>query len=133
ACCAARKVAPLARKLIGKKAWITGLRAAQSVTRSDLRRIEYDQAHDLVKFNPLVDWRDEEVWSYLKARHVPYNALHDQGYPSIGCAPCTRAVQPGEDIRAGRWWWESAATKECGLHVVDGRLVRAGEKKVASR
>ena len=133
ACCAARKVEPLKRKLSGKKAWITGLRAAQSVTRASLRRIEYDPAHDLVKFNPLVDWRDDEVWSYLKALRVPYNALHDQGYPSIGCAPCTRAVQPGEDIRAGRWWWENPATKECGLHVVDGRLVRAGTERTAAR
>lgn len=125
ACCAARKVLPLKRKLAGKKAWVTGLRATQSVTRSALRRITYDTAHDLVKFNPLIDWSESEVWAYLRARGVPYNELHDRHYPSIGCAPCSRPVMPGEDTRAGRWWWENPETKECGLHFVDGRLVRA--------
>ncbi|WP_126444543.1 phosphoadenylyl-sulfate reductase [Sulfuricystis multivorans] len=124
ACCQARKVEPLRRKLAGKKAWVTGLRAEQSITRNSLRRIDYDFAFDLVKFNPLVDWSEREVWAYLHLHNVPYNALHDRHYPSIGCAPCTRAIQPGEDIRAGRWWWESPITKECGLHLVEGRLMR---------
>lgn len=124
ACCRVRKVEPLRRKLAGKKAWVTGLRAAQSPTREGVRPIGYDFTFDLVKFNPLADWSDAEVWHYLKAQGVPYNALHDRHYPSIGCAPCTRAIQPGEDSRAGRWWWEAPESKECGLHVVDGRLQR---------
>jgi len=116
ACCAVRKVVPLGRALVGRRAWITGLRRAQSVTRTDLQRIEWDAGHGLVKLNPLLDWTLDQVQSELEARHVPVNALHAQGYPSLGCAPCTRAVQPGEDERAGRWWWESADKKECGLH-----------------
>lgn len=131
ACCQARKVEPLRKQLAGKKAWITGLRAAQAATRGGLRHIGYDFAHDLVKFNPLAYWRDQEVWAYLCTRGVPTNALHERHYPSIGCAPCTRAVQPGEDIRAGRWWWEHPATKECGLHVVDGRLEKVGAGRTA--
>lgn len=115
-CCAIRKTEPLARALAGKAAWITGLRREQSVTRTDLAYREFDDVHGLAKFNPLADWREEDVWTYLRARQVPYNALHDHGYRSIGCAPCTRAVEPGEDVRAGRWWWESAEHKECGLH-----------------
>ena len=124
ACCHARKVLPLRRALAGKGAWITGLRAAQSTTRADLAPVARDEANGLTKLNPLIDWDEDDVWAYLRARQVPYNALHDQGYPSIGCAPCTRAIQPGEDIRAGRWWWENPQTKECGLHMVDGRLQR---------
>ena len=124
ACCQARKVEPLKRALAGKKAWVTGLRAAQSPTREALKPVSFDAGFEMVKINPLADWSEQDVWDYLRARQVPYNALHDQGYPSIGCAPCTRAVQPGEDIRAGRWWWESPATKECGLHVVEGKLQR---------
>lgn len=124
ACCHVRKVEPLQRALAGKKAWVTGLRAAQSPTRDGVKTIGYDPINDLVKINPLSDWSEQDVWLYLHANQVPYNALHDRHYPSIGCAPCTRAVQPGEDIRAGRWWWESPATKECGLHVVGGRLVK---------
>jgi phosphoadenosine phosphosulfate reductase len=124
ACCRIRKVEPLSRALAGKRAWITGQRRAQAVTRGGLQVQEDDAAHGMQKFNPLADWTDAEVWAYLRARHVPYNPLHDQGYPSIGCAPCTRAVQPGEDIRAGRWWWENPEAKECGLHVVDGKLIR---------
>ena len=124
ACCHARKVEPLRRALDGKKAWVTGLRAAQSPTRDALKPVSFDQAFNMVKVNPLADWSEHDVWTYLRANKLPYNALHDQNYPSIGCAPCTRAVQPGEDIRAGRWWWESPVTKECGLHVVDGKLVR---------
>ena len=115
-CCAVRKVAPLNRALAGRAAWITGLRRAQSVTRTDLARVEWDEAHGLVKLNPLIDWTLDEVKAALEERHVPVNALHAQGYPSLGCAPCTRAVQPGEDERAGRWWWEAADKKECGLH-----------------
>ena len=125
ACCHARKVEPLRRALDGKKAWVTGLRAAQSPTREALKPVTFDETFGLVKINPLADWTEHDVWIYLHGRSVPYNALHDQDYPSIGCAPCTRAVRPGEDIRAGRWWWESPATKECGLHVVDGRLQRS--------
>jgi phosphoadenosine phosphosulfate reductase len=124
ACCHARKVLPLRRALAGKGAWVTGLRAAQSTTRADLAPVARDEANGLTKLNPLIDWEEDDVWAYLRARQVPYNALHDQGYPSIGCAPCTRAIQPGEDIRAGRWWWENPQTKECGLHMVDGRLQR---------
>lgn len=117
ACCEVRKVEPLRRALTGQKAWITGLRSAQSPTRTALPRQEHDTTHGLEKFNPLADWSEREVWAYLRLHEVPYNALHDRFYPSIGCAPCTRAISPGEDLRAGRWWWENADTKECGLHV----------------
>lgn len=117
ACCHIRKVEPLARALAGKRAWVTGLRRAQAASRSDLQ-VEVDEVdHGLRKFSPLADWSQDDVWAYLEARDVPVNALHAKGYPSIGCAPCTRAVAPGEDIRAGRWWWESADGKECGLHL----------------
>ncbi len=127
-CCHIRKVEPLHRGLAGKRAWITGLRREQSVTRNDLALEAYDADFGLTKFNPLADWSQEEVWAYIRARQVPYHALHDRGYPSIGCAPCTRAVEAGEDIRAGRWWWENPESKECGLHVrPDGRLVRQKE------
>jgi phosphoadenosine phosphosulfate reductase len=123
-CCRIRKVEPLGHVLAGKKAWITGQRRAQSATRSDLAVQEDDPAHMMDKFNPLADWSEAEVWEYIRANDVPYNALHDRGYPSIGCEPCTRAIQPGEDVRAGRWWWENPESKECGLHVVDGKLIR---------
>ena len=123
-CCRVRKVEPLSRALLGNKAWITGQRRAQSATRSDLRVEEDDPAHFMTKFNPLADWSEAEVWEYIRSNNVPYNALHDRGYPSIGCEPCTRAIQPGEDVRAGRWWWENPESKECGLHVVDGKLIR---------
>ena len=116
ACCAIRKTEPLARALAGKGAWITGLRRSQSVTRGDLPYREFDDVHGLPKFNPLVEWSEEDVWTYLRARQVPYNALHDHGYRSIGCSPCTRAVEAHEDVRAGRWWWENPEHKECGLH-----------------
>jgi phosphoadenosine phosphosulfate reductase len=115
-CCAIRKTEPLARALAGKRAWITGLRRAQSATRTEVPIEELDAAHGIAKFNPLVDWSDGEVWAYIGTHAVPYNPMHDRGYPSIGCAPCTRAIEPGEDIRAGRWWWETAEHKECGLH-----------------
>jgi phosphoadenosine phosphosulfate reductase len=123
-CCRIRKVEPLKRALDGKKAWITGQRRAQSTTRSDLQIQERDEGHGLEKFNPLADWSETDVWRYIRDNGVPYNPLHDKGYPSIGCEPCTRAIQPGEDVRAGRWWWENPESKECGLHVVDGKLVR---------
>jgi len=117
-CCAARKVEPLTRALKDLAAWMTGLRREQAVTRADVRKIEVDKDHGgIVKINPLVDWSHEEVWAYIRKNNVPYNRLHKQGYPSIGCAPCTRAVEPGEDLRAGRWWWENPNTKECGLHL----------------
>jgi phosphoadenosine phosphosulfate reductase len=115
-CCGIRKVEPLRRALAGKKAWLTGLRREQAVTRAELGVAEFDDVHGLFKFSPLVDWSTKDVWNYIQAHDVPYNALHDKGYPSIGCAPCTRAISKGEDIRAGRWWWENPATKECGLH-----------------
>jgi len=123
-CCRIRKVEPLGRALQGKQAWVTGQRRSQSTTRSELAVQEDDAAHGMQKFNPLADWSEEEVWEYLRANEVPYNVLHDQGYPSIGCEPCTRAIQPGEDVRAGRWWWENPDSKECGLHMVDGKLIR---------
>ncbi|HXV18622.1 MAG TPA: phosphoadenylyl-sulfate reductase [Candidatus Omnitrophota bacterium] len=120
-CCGIRKVEPLNRALKGLKAWVTGLRRDQSVTRSDVLKIENDTAHGgIFKINPLVDWTNEAVWAYIKKNQVPYNKLHDLGYPSIGCAPCTRAVKPGEDIRSGRWWWENPEHKECGLHPPKG-------------
>ncbi len=116
ACCQIRKLEPLARALNGKDAWITGLRAAQSVTRQNMDWEEFDTLNNLPKFNPLIEWSEKEVWAYIDLNQVPYNALHDRFYPSIGCAPCTRAITPGEDVRAGRWWWENPETKECGLH-----------------
>ena len=123
-CCRIRKVDPLNRALAGQRAWITGQRRAQSATRTELHVQEDDAAHGMAKFNPLADWSEEDVWHYIRSNDVPYNPLHDRGYPSIGCEPCTRAIQPGEDVRAGRWWWENPESKECGLHVVDGKLIR---------
>lgn len=117
-CCGIRKVEPLRRALSDKRAWITGLRRAQAVTRVSLPKIEVDDTHGgILKLNPLATWSEEDVWQYIRVNGVPYNKLHDQGFPSIGCAPCTRAIRPGEDVRAGRWWWESPELKECGLHV----------------
>ncbi|MEW6490237.1 MAG: phosphoadenylyl-sulfate reductase [Thermodesulfobacteriota bacterium] len=116
-CCRIRKVEPLARALRGLAGWITGLRREQSVTRTALAPLEVDEAHGgILKINPLLDWTWEQVWAYAEERRLPVNRLHRQGYPSIGCAPCTRAVAPGEHPRAGRWWWESPEHKECGLH-----------------
>ncbi len=115
-CCEVRKLEPLKRALAGKRAWITGLRRDQSVTRQAIDEVAFDETLAVHKFSPLAQWTEEDVWNYIRSRNVPYNALHDRGYPSIGCAPCTRAVTPGEDVRAGRWWWESDAGKECGLH-----------------
>jgi phosphoadenosine phosphosulfate reductase len=116
-CCAIRKVEPLNRALKNKKAWITGMRQEQSQTRQTLQEEEFDKAHQSQKLNPLSSWSEVEIWAYIKIHNVPYNALHDQFYPSIGCAPCTRAISEGEDVRAGRWWWEDPQNKECGLHV----------------
>ena len=116
-CCNVRKVKPLNRALSHLSAWICGLRREQSVTRAEVKKVEIDSAHHAIyKINPLADWTEKEVWDYIKKNNIPYNALHDKNYPSIGCAPCTRAVKPGEDVRAGRWWWENPETKECGLH-----------------
>lgn len=116
-CCGLRKVEPLRRALAGREAWVTGLRREQSVTRTEVRTVEADATHGLLKVNPLACWTAREVWAHIKDHGVPYNVLHDRGYPSIGCAPCTRAVKPYEDERAGRWWWESPDNRECGLHV----------------
>ncbi len=116
-CCGIRKVEPLQRALAGKKAWLTGMRRSQAVTRSELPVSEWDEGHGLQKYSPLTDWSNGNVWAYLRAFDVPYNKLHDEGFASIGCAPCTRAITMGEDIRAGRWWWENPESKECGLHV----------------
>lgn len=115
-CCHIRKVEPLKRALYGKRAWITGLRRDQAPTRKDLAKSAFDADNGLQKFSPLLDWTLSDTWSFLKRFDVPYNALHDKGYSSIGCAPCTRAITPGEDVRAGRWWWEDPEIKECGLH-----------------
>ena len=117
ACCYMRKVEPLKRALKGKRAWITGLRRDQAPTRKDLEKSEFDVDNGLQKISPLLNWSLPDVWEYIKDFKVPYNELHDKGYSSIGCAPCTRAITPGEDIRAGRWWWENPETKECGLHL----------------
>ena len=124
ACCYVRKVQPLQRALRDKKAWITGLRREQAASRAEVEEREYDAVHGLWKYNPLAAWSEDDVWRYIRERGVPYNALHDRGYPSIGCEPCTRAVKPGEDPRAGRWWWErEGARKECGLHEIPIRVV----------
>ncbi len=115
-CCGIRKIAPLQRALSELDAWIVGLRREQSITRQDMQVVEWDANNNLIKFNPLIDWTEEQLWSYIKENKIPYNTLHDKGFPSIGCQPCTRAVQAGEDVRAGRWWWENPEQKECGLH-----------------
>jgi len=115
-CCFARKVEPLRRALAGNEVWITGLRAEQSANRSGMKRIEWDEGNQILKFNPLLDWTFDQMIEYIKAKKIPYNPLHDKGFISIGCAPCTRAIAEGEDARAGRWWWEDSK-KECGLHV----------------
>ena len=116
-CCEIRKVEPLRRALEGRRAWITGLRRAQSAERAGLRLAEFDAQLGIAKFNPLAEWSGNDVWDYIRVNKVPYNPLHDRGYPSIGCEPCTRALAPGEDERSGRWWWEREEKKECGLHV----------------
>jgi phosphoadenosine phosphosulfate reductase len=123
-CCFVRKVEPLRRALRGKKAWVTGMRRDQAVTRGTLEVSAYDSDQGLQKFNPLLDWTNKEVWTYIRQHDVPYNKLHDQFYPSLGCAPCTRSITAGEDIRAGRWWWENPEDKECGLHEVKPILLK---------
>ncbi len=122
-CCHVRKLEPLSRALKPYKAWICGLRREQAVSRSGLKAIDFD-TNGRIKINPLIDWTEKDVWNYIKKYNVPYNKLHDKGFLSIGCASCTRAVLPGEHIRSGRWWWEAPEQKECGLHVVNGKLTR---------
>jgi len=116
-CCFNRKVEPLSRALIGSSAWITGQRRDQSVTRSGLSVIETDQSHGILKLNPLAEWSRNDIMDFIATHNIPYNVLHDRGFPSIGCAPCTRAVGPDDDVRSGRWWWEDSDKKECGLHI----------------
>ena len=115
-CCNIRKLGPLKRAFEGLEVWICGLRRDQSITRHDMQRIEWDEANGLIKLNPLIDWSEADILEFIKTHGIPYNPLHDKGFPSIGCQPCTRAIFPGEDIRAGRWYWENPDTKECGLH-----------------
>lgn len=116
-CCYIRKIEPLKRAIKGYQVWITGIRAEQSENRDHMEAVEWDEGNQLIKVHPLFNWTLAEVEEYLKAHFVPYNPLHDKGYPSIGCQPCTRAIAAGEDFRAGRWWWEDKSKKECGLHV----------------
>lgn len=115
-CCRIRKIEPLRRAFAGLEVWICGLRREQSITRAEMQPIEWDEANGLIKLNPLIDWTEKHVRDYIKENKIPYNPLHDHDFPSIGCQPCTRAILPGEDLRAGRWWWENPETKECGLH-----------------
>jgi len=115
-CCRLRKLEPLNRAFNGLDAWICGLRREQSITRSDMKLVEWDAANNLIKINPLIEWTEKQVWDYIKEKHVPYNILHDKGFPSIGCQPCTKKVEHGENVRSGRWWWEAPEHKECGLH-----------------
>ncbi|MDX9941759.1 MAG: phosphoadenylyl-sulfate reductase [Bacteroidales bacterium] len=115
-CCHIRKIEPLKRALRGNQVWITGLRREQSPTRLDMRYSEWDEGNSIIKVNPLLDWTEKQVWDYIHQHKIPYNTLHDKGFPSIGCQPCTRAIEAGEDVRAGRWWWENPDSKECGLH-----------------
>jgi phosphoadenosine phosphosulfate reductase len=115
-CCNIRKIEPLKRALKSVDIWITGLRASQSITRETMPIVEWDENFKVIKLNPLINWSEDDVWNYIKENKVPYNKLHDNGFPSIGCEPCTRAIKDGEDIRAGRWWWENPEHKECGLH-----------------
>jgi len=116
-CCGIRKIQPLKRALKGLDAWITGLRREQSITRTNLNIVEWDEANQLIKVNPLINWTENDVWNYINKKNIPYNKLHKKGFASIGCQPCTRAIENEEDVRAGRWWWENPETKECGLHV----------------
>jgi len=130
-CCFIRKVEPLKRALAGNAIWITGLRAAHSPDRQDLPIIEWDESNKIIKYHPILNWSTEDVKEYIKQNHVPYNPLHDKGFESIGCAPCTRATKPGEDFRAGRWWWEDADKKECGLHVHEPNAMATDEYEEA--
>jgi phosphoadenosine phosphosulfate reductase len=122
-CCSVRKLEPLKRAVAGAKVWITGLRREQAATRTDVELVEADGANGLIKVNPIYDWSDQRLWEFIRDNDIPYNPLHDKGFPSIGCAPCTRAVKKNEDIRAGRWWWENPEQRECGLHKRDGEYV----------
>ncbi|HAG16866.1 MAG TPA: phosphoadenylyl-sulfate reductase [Bacteroidales bacterium] len=115
-CCHIRKIEPLKRAFQDLDVWICGLRKSQSITRNEVQIVEWDENNGLIKLNPIVDWTEEQVWAYIQENKVPYNRLHDKGFPSVGCQPCTRAIEKGEDLRAGRWWWENPETKECGLH-----------------
>lgn len=115
-CCAIRKVTPFRRAIAGKQAWVTGIRRSQSASRAMAAAVEWDSEYGLHKISPLLNWSKTEVWDYIRKKRLPYNSLHDSGFPSIGCAPCTRAVQAGEDERSGRWWWERSESRECGLH-----------------
>jgi len=115
-CCQIRKLNPLKRALVGREAWFTGLRRSQSVTRVDMQIVEWDENSGMLKVNPLIDWTEENVWNYIEENKIPFNPMHKKGYPSIGCQPCTRAIMDGEDVRAGRWWWENPDSRECGLH-----------------
>ncbi|OWT58427.1 phosphoadenylyl-sulfate reductase [Candidimonas nitroreducens] len=130
ACCGIRKVEPLRRALAGRSAWLTGQRREQSTTRAELPESEFDTVFGLQKYNPLAAWTQQQLWDAIRGLDIPYNPLHDQGYPSIGCEPCTRAVRPGEDVRAGRWWWEQRDSRECGLHA--GNLAPAGAPGAAA-
>ena len=116
-CCRIRKVIPLTRALLGKKCWISGIRATQSDDRSNMEQLEYDKNRKLYKFYPLFDWSFDEVKKFIKEHNIPYNVMHDRGFVSIGCEPCTRAIKPDEDFRSGRWWWENDGPKECGCHI----------------
>ncbi|MEZ5477433.1 MAG: phosphoadenylyl-sulfate reductase [Thiolinea sp.] len=123
-CCHIRKIEPLNRALQGAEVWITGLRAAQSNYRADMGLFEEDTQRGLIKFNPLLNWSTDKLWAYVRQYEVPYNQLHTRGFPSIGCAPCTRAISAGEDERAGRWWWEQDGAQECGLHYTGDKIIR---------
>jgi phosphoadenosine phosphosulfate reductase len=116
-CCHIRKVEPLKRALKGKKIWITGIRAEHSANRDHMPQVEWDEVNEVIKFHPILHWTTQQVTEYIRQHNIPYNPLHDKGFVSIGCAPCTRAIRPGEDFRAGRWWWEDSTKKECGLHI----------------
>ena len=129
-CCHIRKVEPLGRALRGVDIWISGLRRDQGDSRKNLGCAEWDAAHGVVKLYPLIDVGTDTLWDFIRANKVPYNPMHDRGFPSIGCAPCTRAIQAGEQERAGRWWWEQDGSQECGLHIVDGKLVRSKGAKM---
>jgi phosphoadenosine phosphosulfate reductase len=129
-CCAVRKLQPLRRALAGKAAWVCGLRGTQSVTRAEVQVVEWDGANGLYRICPLAHWTEADVWSYIRTQQVPYNPLHDRGYPSLGCACCTRPIVAGEGVRAGRWWWEAPEHKECGLHL---RVGAAGAVTLARR
>ena len=115
-CCNMRKIEPFKRALAGVKVWISGLRREQSVTRKDLELVEWDESYGIIKLSPLIEWNESKVWEYLRGNKIPYNELHQKGFPSIGCQPCTRSIKPGESVRSGRWWWELPENKECGLH-----------------